>query len=352
MTEIKDELSMPHFEDRLWGELEALHRQRNRAAPDRHVRRRVLFAGAVAAAAAVVVVVVSLWTPSTSPGPDRRSPSSEAAAPLDPDVDVVQRVRSATAVPGESIVHTTVTSGGDLDNREAWYDQVTAAARHRTTTVDGAPLTDAGWPEPPAVDAEPAPGAPAPDPQIDHCDPATKLAVDAQGRISPCETDEAPPPQPDHAFRYVDHCDRTWVDGTAAVVVEPGWGILTLYLGTGHIVQDGTEVVDGRALYRLRNRTGTYVFLVDPETYLPVRMTVTADPSATYYDMNGEPTDPPPTKVTSFEYLPRTEEQLALLTPPVPDGYEERDEAAAEKCVGNDPYGPGFVMTSTPDGGD
>ena len=28
----------------------------------------------------------------------------------------------------------------------------------------------------------------------------------------------------------------------------------------------GTEVVDGRELYRLRTRTGTYVWLVDPET--------------------------------------------------------------------------------------
>lgn len=346
MTE--DELSMPQFEHRLWGELEALHRQRNRTVPARQpVRRRVLFAGAVAAAAAAVVVVALLWTPTTSPGPDR---DQEAAAPLDPDVDVVQRVRSATAVPGESIVHTTVITGGDRDNRESWYDQVTAAERSRTTTVDGEPLTDAGWPEPPAVDAEPAPGTPAPDPQIDRCDPVTKMVVNAQGQVHPCETDVVPPPQPEHAQRYVDHCARTYVDGTAPLVVDPGWGHIRLFVGTGDIVQDGTEVVDGRELYRLRNGNGTFVWLVDPETYLPVRETETADPDATYVDVNGEPADPPPTRVTSFELLPRTGEHLAQLTPPVPDGFEEAD-APGDACVGNDPHGSvGGFVTEAPDG--
>jgi hypothetical protein len=364
MSEIPDELSVPHFEDRLWGELVALYRQRQQTVPVRYLRRRMLFAGAGAVAAAALVVAL-LWAPTSSPGTDRRSPSIEApvAAPLDPNVDVVQRVLSATAVPGASIVHSTKITGGDYDNVEAWYDQVTGAERRRTTTADGEPLTDSGWPEPPATDAEPAPGAPAPEPRIDHCDPATKLAVNAQGQLYTCETDVAPPPQPDHAYRFVDHCGGFYVEGTRPVFVRPGWGHLRFYLGTGHIVQDGTEVVDGRELYRLHNQGMTYIWLVDPETYLPVRETdnPAADPDTTFVDSNGEPTDPPPPSVTTYEYLPRTEEYLALLSPPVPDGYEERNDADAlgEACVGNDPYGlggsvrgTGSVEIETPEQGD
>jgi hypothetical protein len=75
-----------------------------------------------------------------------------------------------------------------------------------------------------------------------------------------------------------------------------------MFLETGDIVVDGTEQRDGQELIRLRNHDSSYVYLVDPETYLPVQETASG-------------------VVTTYERLPRTPENLALLSPPVPDGF-------------------------------
>lgn len=85
----------------------------------------------------------------------------------------------------------------------------------------------------------------------------------------------------------------------------------------GHLVVDGTEVIDGRELIRLSDHgLVEQTVFVDPETYLPVEQ---------HYDRRG-----PDEGVIRFEYLPRTEENLELLTPPVPDGYRETDERPSD----------------------
>jgi hypothetical protein len=90
------------------------------------------------------------------------------------------------------------------------------------------------------------------------------------------------------------------------------------------LVADGTQVVDGRELLRLRyaptggERPDTTI-LVDPDTYRPV---LQIDGPQDITDVNGV-AHHFSRRVTRFEYLPRTAENLALLSPPIPDGFTE-----------------------------
>jgi hypothetical protein len=312
MVEPRDELPIPHFERRLWGELEQRWRDRGDDAPRvaprrRRVGRRTLLAAAVAAAAAVVLAVAVGGPPGSVPG----------SQPEPADASVVERVLAATGAAvaeGDSIVHETrqevPREGPGWDYRESWYDEVTSATRHRTLTAEGEPLTDSGWPEPPAVDARPDPALTARDyePEAGVCDPTTRLAPDAEGNLRSCVPEGTLPPQPMHDFRVVDHCRRQYGDVSAAVVRRPGWAHIRFFLESGHVVEDGRQEVDGRDLIRIRNVDGSYVVLADPETYLPVQITE---------QLPGE--DEP--TVTTYERLERTPENLALLSPEVPAGF-------------------------------
>jgi hypothetical protein len=262
-----------------------------------------------------VVLAVALGGPGSVPG----------SQPEPAEASVVERIRAATdaaTAERDSIVHEIRREGEGRDYSESWYDEVTSATRDRTLTADGDPLTDSGWPDPPAVDARRDPALAAGDyePEVGACDPTTRLAPDAEGNLQSCVPDDTLPPQPTHAVRAVDHCRRQYADITGPVVTEPGWGFIRFFLDTGDVVEDGHQEVDGRDLIRIRNEDGSYVVLVDPETYLPAQITERF--------LGGEPT------VTTYERLERTEENLALLSPPVPDGFTVVSTAGLP-CTGN-----------------
>jgi hypothetical protein len=243
-----------------------------------------------------------------------------APEPLAADV-VVDRVLAATQPTGDAIIRSTTTWQTGSGSTERWVDEVTAARRYRYLDAAGEPLLDAGWPEPPAA-AEPPDPALGGEPvaQFGQCDPVTRLSMDEQGQLHPCDPGPVPP-QPFHAYRAVNYCEQRYADASAPLSPGPTWGYLRMYLETGDIVVDGTEELDGRELIRLRNHDSSFVYLVDPETYLPVQERQT-------YPAGEAPT------VTTYERLPRTAENLALLSPPVPDGFELADLAEIAECDG------------------
>jgi len=128
--------------------------------------------------------------------------------------------------------------------------------------------------------------------------------------------------------RVVDFCARQYVDhidtGGASTDVDPdALGTLRDDVAAGRLVEDGTEVVEGRELIRLAGIEGTatagHVVLVDPDTYLPVRARGTLD-GRTYRQ--------------TYEYLPRTPDTLALLVPPIPEGFIRVDPLTGESNIG------------------
>jgi hypothetical protein len=120
--------------------------------------------------------------------------------------------------------------------------------------------------------------------------------------------------------QYVEHRDT----GGASTDIEAG-GIRQLRdaVAAGELVDDGTEVVDGRELIRLISphvEAGEDIVmtLVDPDTYLPVRARGTIRHGGL-----GE------TFSQTYEFLPRTPGNLALINPPIPDGFTRVDPSAS-----------------------
>jgi hypothetical protein len=120
--------------------------------------------------------------------------------------------------------------------------------------------------------------------------------------------------------RVVDYCSQQYVDhrdtgGTSTDIESQGLRGLRDDVAAGRLVEDGTEVVDGRELIRLTRAEGESgagdVVLVDPDSYLPVRARGTLHSGDTFSQ--------------TYEYLPRTPENLALLHPPVPEGFTRID---------------------------
>jgi hypothetical protein len=137
-------------------------------------------------------------------------------------------------------------------------------------------------------------------------------------------------------LRQVDYCSQQWAD-TDAWALPPHNLAQQIRDGleSGELILDGTETVDGRELIRIINAkdfgqdqekrrkekilgqdepTGAgdlYVYLVDPDTYRPVQLTSFPGSDAEL--------------VMHFNYLARTPENLALLTPPIPEGFVQVD---------------------------
>jgi hypothetical protein len=312
MTEHRDEIPLPRFEDRLSQLLLEAHEEHNRrhrdgleptdpAATDpgptdpRHGRRarRSLIAGigAIAAAAALVAGVATSRTGSDERPETGAAPKTDTTGGEDLQARIIAGTDEATA---DSIVHV-VQDDATMPDSERWYDETTGLYRDLMLGDDGAPDYDHGSATPPALD-QPSPG-----------------------------NDEAIP------ARTVDHCLRQYTDGS-----DPGLPsgsgaprgvseaqVIRNRLADGRLVEDGTQTVDGRELIRLRdvppeddgfNYTGPAedtVVLVDPDTYRPISLRSYPDSEHEY--------------VQTFEYLPRTEENLALLSPPVPEGFTQVD---------------------------
>ena len=272
----------PHFRETLWHELAVLHPESCGGAVRRRGRSSLRLGVGLAVAAALVVVGLasrpSTDAPRGSPG---AGPVADGAAPeMVLPLETVAAIEQATA---ESVVHVVRENAAGPDE-ETWSDQTTGAFRRHQSGTDGEPAHEVGGPLRPA----------------------------ASGEVT---------------VRSIDHCARTVTDvvwPALDVGGETNW--VADGLRDGWLVADGTETVDGRELQRLRIRpdggtatpvsvegpppTGTV--LIDPETHLPV--SATRDPG-TGHD-----------SVETYEYLPRTDENLALVAPPpVPEGYTQVD---------------------------
>lgn len=345
MTGTPHDVAAPGFEDRLWTDLARLHASGTASAglaqppgpvgppAGRSVRRRArrsLLAGVgIAATAAAVMAAIAVTVPGTGDGEDAETAGPAGVETPDPGVPVETRIINATdAALADSIVHVMQDMSTGPGDSEMWSDEQSGRVRSRTLDANGAPSFDSGPAAPPAVDdvgpGMPPPGTPPFDPSL-----------------------------PSETHRQVDYCFGEYREFPQALL--PGHNEAAGVrdgLADGSMIEDGTQVVDGRELIRVVRllepatgeraaalaateaaggpattdtvptggpiTTGTateeqpvvdedHVTLIDPETYRPVMLLGYAGSSAEY--------------VMTFEYLPRTVENLALLSPPVPEGF-------------------------------
>jgi hypothetical protein len=257
--------------------------------------RRLVVAGAVSMAAAALVAAFAIV------GSGSGGPGGEAERDLAPRI--ISETRSALADSVEYEVTDSSDTPTGLDV-ETWRDQTSAAVRMLSYIADGrGPSLDWGPVTPPAPDATGWSPGPHPQRAVDHC--FREYAVENR-------------PIPDDAIDVSASVARSVADG----------------LRDGSMRTDGTEVVDGRELIRVIERSdpGANVWYVDPSTYRPVRHVYNGelDPGA-----GGGPV-PPPHEVTTIEYLPRTPELLAQFSPAVPEGF-----ARVDRLTRTDDYMPG-----------
>ncbi|MGH9229386.1 MAG: hypothetical protein ACRD07_11805 [Acidimicrobiales bacterium] len=308
-TQLDDELVLPHFEDRLWVELARLHPDPDERAaaitdgPDR--RRRLLTAVAAAVAAGVAVGGAALLAsggdgPSTSIAPPAQPAPSTAPAttdPAQPGVDAPpgpwitsDAVTGIPPTPPTTVEHPRTrpdavvfveqrNAGGHVDHR--WVDEATGRSRDLQLDADGSPVHDSGW-----LDVEETPaGLSFRIRAVDYC------------FAEYIETDWTPPARPNNGTPDWHEDVRDDVD-------------------RGVLVPDGTEVVDGRELLRYRAPDYEGVTWADPNTYAPVKV-------HNYVGSDAEYTQ-------TYQYLPRTPENLALLEPVVPPGFTRVDQLRSD----------------------
>jgi hypothetical protein len=322
-----DEIALPRFEEGLRARLAEAHRGHTGSpagAGDRtpaglHQRRArrslTLGVGAIAAATALVVGVVVQQSGDGDAG-DRTDTGEEPApgTPVPPTSELAPLVIAAIdEAAATSVVHISQDNATYGDG-EGWIDETTGAGRLLQYGDDGEPTFDSS------------------------------------------ETADA--------TVTVDHCFSEYAVGVPSLPVVSGSATQWVqnYLADGWMVEDGTEVVDGRELIRLREvpwaerdrdtlgskgevlapaqwdtegsltpeeeaalsdlrdqveqnafenmppqtEDDLSVALVDPETYRPVKL---IGPGHGY--------------VQTYEYLPRTAANLALLEAEIPEGFTQ-----------------------------
>lgn len=363
-----DQLPLPHFEDELWTELSALHRAsgvgRGAAAPTGR-RGRAVFAGAAAAAVVVGLAVATVATRGgdddgstillapgdddggadcttttidTAPTTTDTAPATtEPLPPVDPadaveapprrgnqelveqmEADAAELAQAAGEEPsqatapvegdcppaGDSEAAAQEGTGGDAGAGEdaaaeptgpamlvyqeqlnvdgtvgrMWTDEETGRMRSLQLDTSGNPVYDSGW-----IDLETRPGGTG---------AITSLDVDySAGTYRQYEwTPPGPMPQ-------------EWRQDDA---IEAG-------LAGGTHVADGTEVIDGRELLRFVDALEGEadpelgVTWYDPETRRAVRRVGYPGSDVEY--------------THTYQYLPRTPENLANLEVPIPEGF-------------------------------
>jgi hypothetical protein len=261
---------------------EAHPRTRNDRAVVRMRSRRPIIVSAVGAAAATALVVGVVTAQLVGTGAD--DPTT-----VGPDTGLQVRIISATdQAIADSVVHVETQMRGDLVH-EQWIDETTDARRGVVLSEPGGPLLlDVGATAPPTDGSSPVPG-----------------------------------------LRFVDYCRQQYAEDPEATSGLPGEMAdeqtpqeVRDDLAAGELVEDGTEIVNGRELIRLVGEpeyvddpppsvAGERVVLVDPATSRPVmeRMTTSGiNPS-------------PITATWIFDYLPRTPANLALIVTPAPEGF-------------------------------
>jgi hypothetical protein len=344
-SDIDDEIALPRFEARVWAALAAEHRARRRddafrapvvGSPHRRriPRSLAVGGGAVAAAAAVFAAVVAVR--SDGGGNAYRATTEEASggavAP-----ELATRIIAATEEAAETMVVHTLQDNTSYGDDEMWRDETTGGLRMVQHEEDGAPSLDTGpVTAPPAGDGPSS--QPIPNRTVDYC-----FSEYAEG---------VQPPLPIGTGSGTE-----WVQNA----LERGWW-----------TEDGTQVVDGRELLRFREMlsdvnanppagpdgdqettttepqpsvTGAEqedevlaIALIDPETYRPVMYTGYPGSDAEY--------------AQTYEYLPRTPENLARLVAPVPEGFSLVDELRSDgdrAAAGCGPFQPGEATESTTD---
>lgn len=231
--------------------------------------RRSLRLGVVAAAAAVVVVV---GVGTQLVGTDR--PGGDEL--------LVERVAAATDdAIAASVVHSVEVQqpldGSPARRTDTWHDEETGIARFLLYDDQGAPMLDVGPLAAPTL-----------------ADPTWS----GQRVVIRCGQD------------YVDHADTNG----ATTEITPGVTDIRDLLAGGTVVEDGTEVFEGRELIRLRSDDD--VLLADPDTYRVVAQRGTLETGESY--------------TATLEYLPRSDASLGSLVPEVPAGFTLQPAGAAD----------------------
>jgi hypothetical protein len=269
-AELNDEVVAPRFEDKLWTELARIHAEEDLAPGPQRPGRRLVLAGAVAVAAAVALVAGMIVT---GVGPGGNAKPALAAT-------IAEATRAALA---DSIVHETMdwspTQSGPLD--DLWYDETSSAIRIVSYSDNGDLLLESGTPA--------------------GVDPASATSVVTVN----------------YCLREYTEKARPTGSGTnrAELVVE--------LLDDGSMTVDGTEVIDGQELIRMHERSAPeFSWYVDPDTYRPVLIVSEV----------GEGNDRPST--TTIDYIPRTPENLALLTTAIPPDFIQVDDLDSQPgCI-------------------
>lgn len=354
--DMRDEVPVPHYEDELWHTLARVHAEQRRIGPPalappeiagararRRARRMVLAGVGSIAAAAVAIAAVVVTDDDRSP--DTEAPDAEVADGTSttgtPELSLAAQITAATEEASESsIIHTRRDNQYDTDDgtpigdEEEWVDEQSGARRTLVYGSDGQPSFDSGRATAPGVDD---PGPPPIPPGAQPFDPSL----------------------PQERVRQVDYCFSEYVEYDQTAI--PGYNEahrIGEWLDEGVLVEDGTETIDGRELIRLvqvpvelgpsegGGRSGEpvtipaagdpattdppttaadpgsldpdtfeyveHIYLVDAETFRPVRIIGYPGEAPDYSDA---------TYVATIEYLPRTPENMALLSPPVPEGF-------------------------------
>jgi hypothetical protein len=369
-TEDAIPLAVPHFEEQLLLRLHERQQAGAWSAPSRRSSIGFDHGGwwrgprgrLVAAAAAVALVggASAVLLTRDGDGPDLGTAATVPEGPRDPVLDQVAAALG-TVIDDGGIVHITTDDG----TNEAWVDLRSKAERSIIPATSGGRTMDWGRSEPPALDGERPPiEDPVPRRLVDHCrheyadrveldlqmfDVVTPLAeglavsdyevsgpVDVDGRdllvLTPLppratsDSNEAAEEALAEIQAELEAGGNTPAEALAEIQAE--------LEAEGHTPAEATALEEARADLEAQVQADIDaeaadpalheggIIYVDPATNLPVHLGQAG---------SGEGKD--------IEYLPRTAENLALLVPPVPDGYTAVDQLALDEvraagCVG------------------
>jgi hypothetical protein len=243
----------------------------------RGVRRSLVVGAGAMAVAAVLVVGIAVVRPHDGNGRDGS--------------DVVARIIASTEqATTDSVVHM-VRENPNGSREELWVDESGIETDERGMMLNG----------------------PAGSYRYVIQDVSGAVTAEIGGAIVPPSTGDEP------SMRAVDHCRQRYQEAqvpfSGYMTTDPQFFLDMLEQGL--MVEDGTEVVDGRELIRLRHREddpGEGHLLVDPDTYLLTVVT------------NGGPGGFAGESTETYEYLPRTPENLEPLgMPAIPPGYADAE---------------------------
>jgi hypothetical protein len=301
-TRLDDELALPGFEERLWDALVARHPANAADHPggaaghpvgdhrSRRSRRTLALVAAtlvVGAAVGAAVLAVDDDRPTTSIAPTLQPTTTESArvAPGNGDGGVQSPAPGVPETPPTTADHprtrpdaVVVVEQRNVEGHvdRSWTDEATGRRRDLQLDAAGNPVFDSGWMS------------------IDE----TEAGITIRSRD-------------------VDYCFQQYQEYDWGPPAEPGGEMPDWHLDVrddvdlGILVPDGTEVIDGRELLRYRAPGYEGVTWADPANYAPVRV-------HNYVGSDAEYTQ-------TYQYLPRTPENLAQLEPVVPPGFTQVD---------------------------